>query len=59
MKTLSITLYPYAVQYGELSVPDDLTEDEYQSYVNDHFDEIELGVPDLVDYGTDMDIYDA
>lgn len=56
MKTLGITASPYATQYGTIEVPDDLSEDQYQSYVSDHFDEIKFNAPDLDYAGTDLEI---
>lgn len=56
MKKLIITAYPYAVTYGELIVPDDLPEDEYQEYTNEHFNDVSFGAPDLDYCGTDFDV---
>ncbi len=59
MKTLSITATPYAVQYGTLNVPDDLSEKEYKDYVNKHFDEIKFGETELDYVGTDLEINES
>ncbi len=56
MKTLGITASPYATQYGTIKVPDDLPEDKYKSYVDDHFDKIKFNEPDLDYAGTDLEI---
>ena len=58
MKTLFITALPYATQEGTLEVPDDLPENEYKNYVNEHFNDIEFGEPSLDYAGTDIEISD-
>ncbi len=54
---MCVTAYPYAVQYGSLIVPDELSDQaEIEEYVREHFDEIEFGEPDLDYAGTVFDI---
>ena len=53
----TITAYPYAVQYGTLAIPKDITEpNALQEYVNEHWNEIDFSEPDLDYSGTDVDI---
>ena len=57
MKTATITAYPYATQTGLLNIPDDITDpDARKEYIENHWDEIEFGEPDLDYCGTDFDI---
>ena len=55
-KTLTITAFPYATQYGTLEIPDDLPENRFRDYVNEHFGEIKFGAPDLDYAGTELEI---
>ena len=54
-KTISITAYPYAVQYGEIKVPKDLPLEKIQDYIRDHWNEISFGEPKLDYCGTDFE----
>ena len=56
MKTVGITVSPYANQYGTLVIPKGLTEEEEKTYVSDHFDEIKFGEADLDYKGVDIEI---
>ena len=55
MENVIITAYPYAIQYGNLKVPKDLNEEEKRQYINEHWNEISFGEPDLDYCGTDFD----
>ncbi len=48
-----ITAYPYAVVYGSIEVPDDV-EDAWD-YIDDHFDDIKFGEPELDYCGTNYE----
>lgn len=37
MRTISVTAYPYATQYGKIEVPEDISDDELREYVENHF----------------------
>ena len=51
-KNLTITAYPYAVQYGVLiGAPDDVDED----YIREHWNSIKWGKPELDYFGTDFE----
>ncbi len=56
MRIVSITASPYATQYGELSVPKNLTGDGLREYVRNHWSEIPFGEPELDYVGTDFEI---
>ena len=55
MKHVTVTAYPYAVQHGELDVPEGLSAEEEKEYINSHFEEIAFGAPDLDYNGTDFE----
>lgn len=58
-RKLCITAYPYAVQYGSLIVPDELSNPvAIKEYVEEHFNEIVFGEPVLSYRDTDFDIYE-
>ena len=61
MKDLYVTLYPFATQTGTISVPNDLSPEDYSSYVTEHFDDININEDSLsLDYcGTDIEIEEA
>ena len=63
MKTVSVTAYPYVVQYGEIEVPNDVFEEggsSVRNYIEENFNEIMFGIPDVDYRGTDFDIdYDG
>ena len=52
MKVL-VTAYPYAITSGYIEVPDKT--DNVKAYIDEHFDDIEFGEPDLDYCGTDYD----
>ena len=55
MKTLLITAYPYAVQYGYLKAPEDLAENDADEYVKEHWNEIRFNDAELDYCGTDFE----
>ena len=55
MKKVNVTAYPYAVQYGTIEVPEELTLDELEDYVSEHFDEVDFDAPELDYQGTDLE----
>lgn len=55
-KTINVTAYPYAVQYGTIEVPKELNEDDVKDYLYEHWNEIKFGEPELDYVGTDFDI---
>ena len=57
-KTISVTAYPYAVQYGEIEVPKDLPLEKIQDYIRNHWNEISFGEPELDYCGTDFEFDD-
>lgn len=58
LKTVSVTAYPYATQYGTIEVPAALDGDKLEQYIACHWDDIVFGEPDLDYCGTDYEIYD-
>ena len=56
MRIVSITASPYATQYGELSVPKDLTGEKLREYIRNHWSGIPFGEPELDYVGTDFEI---
>lgn len=55
-KTINVAMYPYAVQYGTIEVPNGIDESEIEEYVMEHFDEIKFDKPELDYGGTDFTI---
>ena len=55
-KTVNVTAYPYAVQYGSIEVDKNLSGEELTEYISEHWDEIQFGEPDLDYCGTDFDV---
>lgn len=53
MSKYLITAFPYATQYGRLEIPDGV--EDAKSYIEDHWDEIQFGEPELDYCGTDFD----
>ena len=49
---VEVTAYPYAVVFGTIDVPDG---EDVEEYINDHFDEIEFGEPELDYCGVDIE----
>lgn len=57
-REINVTAYPYAVQWGTINVPENITdEDEIKDYISEHWEEISFGEPDLDYVGTDFNIY--
>lgn len=58
-KTINVTMYPYAVQYGTIKVPNEISESNDESkikeYITEHFTEIEFEDAELDYGGTDFD----
>jgi hypothetical protein len=52
-KLIHVTAYPYAVVNGTIKVPADVK--DVQEYVEEHFDSIKFGKPELDFKGTDFD----
>ena len=50
-----VIAYPYAVQYGEIEVPNDVKGEDLQEYISEHFDEVAFGEPELDYQGTEFD----
>ena len=50
-----VRVYPFAVQEAEIDVPDGLSEDEVHQHLVEHFDEIDLGEPELDYTGADFE----
>lgn len=55
MENLLIIAYPYATQYGNLKVPENMSEDEKQQYIKEHWNDITFREPDLDYCGTDFE----
>ena len=53
-----VTAHPYADQYGTIMVPEEIADDAEKTwqYVEDHFDDIEFGKPDLDYAGTEFEV---
>jgi len=59
LRKVTVTVQPYATQWGTIDVPDEIRDyEDVYSFVEDHFDEIEFGSPELDYEGIDMDIED-
>lgn len=56
MKTISVTVYPFATQYGEIKVPENISDDELHDYIADHFEDIEFDPPELDYCGADFEL---
>ena len=54
MKTVQVTAYPFATQYGRIDVPEDVDE---RSYVKEHWGEIEFDEPELDYSGTEFEVW--
>ena len=57
-KTVSVTAYPYAVQNGEIDIPNNISSEKIQEYIRDHWNEIRFGDPELDYRGTDFEFDD-
>ena len=56
MKEYTIKVEPYAVQYGSLNIPEELvTDEEINNYIDEHFDDIKFGEPELDYLGIDFE----
>lgn len=55
MKKVRVTAYPYAVQFGEIEIPDNIPDDQADEYLREHWDSITFGDPDLDYGGTDFE----
>ena len=51
--TVFVRAYPYAIIEGTIDVPDGT--ENIDAYVEEHFDEIDFGEPDLDYAGTDFE----
>ena len=51
---VNITAHPYATVYGTIEVPDGV--EDIKAYIDEHFDDIDFGNPDIDYQGTDYDI---
>ncbi len=56
MAVAYITASPYATQEGTLTIPDNLSEEEANKYVKDHWNDIQFNEPDLDYAGTDFEL---
>lgn len=54
-KKVSVTAYPYATIFGEIKVPDEVKDEDIRKYIDEHFDDITFGEPDLDYCGTDYE----
>lgn len=50
-----ITAFPYATQYGTIEVPDNIPEEEIDSYIETYWEKIEFEEPELDYSNTDFD----
>ena len=57
MAKYEVTASPYCTIIGEIEVPDDVT--DAKAYIDEHFDNIKFGTPDLDYCGTDFDVEKA
>lgn len=51
----SIVAYPYAKQYGTIEVPDNVPEEEIDSYIETYWEKIKFEEPELGYAGTDFE----
>lgn len=51
----SIVAYPYAKQYGTIEVPDNVPEEEIDSYIETYWEKIKFEEPELDYAGTDLE----
>ncbi len=56
MKTLFVRALPFATQSGSIEVPDNLPKEQYDEYVQQHFNDISFDEPDLDYCGIDIEI---
>lgn len=50
-----VIAYPYAVQYGEIEVPNDVKKEDIEEYLTENWDDIRFGEPSTEYGGTDFD----
>ena len=55
MKTIFVTAYPYATQFGKIEIPDDIDDKDVRDYLSEHFDEIKFEEPELDYCGCDFE----
>lgn len=53
-RKITITFYPYAIQYGTIEVDEDVNVTD--KYISEHFNEIKFEEPELDYVGTDFEI---
>ena len=56
MKTIFVTAYPYATQFGKILIPDDIDDKDVRDYLSEHFDEIKFEEPELDYCGCDFEV---
>lgn len=57
MKTINVTSFPFATQWGSVEVPEYLKDPmEIRDYIVEHWDDIKFGEPDLDYCGADFEI---
>ena len=54
---INVVGYPEVRQYGGIVVPDGLTPEETQAYIEDHSDEIEWAEIEVISNGNTIDIW--
>ena len=55
-KILNVQAIPFVTQDGTILVPEELEPKDYETYVMDHFDDINFCAPNLDYVGTDLEI---
>lgn len=55
-RTVVITAFPYAMQEGTIEVPEGLTSEEMRDYIEEKWNDIQFGDPDLDYCGTEWHI---
>lgn len=51
----SVVAYPYAKQYGMIEIPDNVPEEEIDSYIETYWEKIKFEEPELDYAGTDFE----
>lgn len=58
-KTVEVTAYPYATQFGSIQVPEELEDgDELHDYIEEHWNDIKFSEPELEYCGIDFEFFD-
>lgn len=58
-RIVEVAYYPFATQHGKIVVPNEFkTQTEVETYIQDHFTDIEFAKPELDYAGTDFEYYD-